>query len=120
MKVADHTSCGHCVLYCRDSTGRDQKHICTVWLFKRKCALDGTLLKHKARLCVNSETQTYGVNYWNTYASIVSWLAVLLIFMLSIIEGWSSESIAFTLAFPQGKVEVPMFVEFPVGVVILG
>ena len=41
-------------------------------------------------------------------------------FILSVIEGWHSESIDFTLAFPQADVEVPMFVEFPVGVEIEG
>ena len=119
VEVSDHTNRGHWIIRRRDSIG-DQKPIRTVWSFKRKRAPDGTLLKHKARLCVNGATQVYGVNYWNTYAPVVSWLAVRLMFILSVIEGWSSESIDFTLAFPQADVEVPMFVEFPVGVDILG
>lgn len=41
-------------------------------------------------------------------------------FILSLIEGWYSESIDFTLAFPQADVEVPMFVEVPVGMDLEG
>ena len=119
VEVADHTQRGHWILRRRDSIG-DAKPIRTVWSFKRKRAPDGTLLKHKARLCVNGATQVYGVNYWNTYAPVVSWLAVRLMFILCVIEGWYSESIDFTLAFPQADVECEMFVEFPVGVDILG
>ena len=41
-------------------------------------------------------------------------------FILSVIEGWHSESIDFTLAFPQADVELPMFMEIPIGVEIPG
>ena len=119
VEVADHTPRGHWVLRRRDSIG-DQKPIRSVWSFKRKRAPDGTLLKHKARLYVNGASQVYGVNYWNTYAPVVSWLAVRLMFILSVIEGWYSESIDFTIAFPQADVEVPMFLEIPVGVELIG
>ena len=64
--------------------------------------------------------QVYGVNYWNIYASVVSWLAVRLMFILTIIEGWYSESIDFTLAFPQAPLETPIFMEFPVGMNLVG
>lgn len=116
IEVADHTRRGYWVLRRRDSTG-DIKPIRTVWSFKRKRAPDGRLLKHKARLCVNGASQVYGVNYC---APVVSWLAVRLMFILGVLEGWYSESIDFTLAFPQAEVECPMFVEFPVGVDIIG
>ena len=119
VEVNDHTKRGHWIIRPRSAIG-DQKPIRTVWSFKRKRAPDGTLLKHKARLCVNGATQNYGVNYWNTYTPVVSWLAVRLMFILSVIEGWYSESIDFTLAFPQAEVEIPMFVEFPVGVNVVG
>lgn len=41
-------------------------------------------------------------------------------FILSVIEGWHSESIDFTLAFPQADIEIPMFMEIPIGVDIPG
>lgn len=115
VKVKDHTERGHWVLRTRASIG-DQKTIRTVWSFKRKRAPDGSLLKYKARLCVNGATQVHDANYWNTYAPVVSWLAVRLMFILSVIEGWYSQSIDFTLAFPQAEVEIPVFVEIPVDV----
>ena len=119
IEVTDHTSRRHWVLRDRTSIA-DHTTIRSVWSFKRKRVPDGTLLKYKARLCVNGATQVYGVNYSNIYAPVVSWLAVRLMFILSVIEGWHSESIDFTLAFPQADVELPMFMEIPIGVEIPG
>ena len=118
-EVHDHTQRKHWVLVPRSKAGKN-KIIRAVWSFKRKRLPDGLLLKHKARLCVNGSMQVYGVNYWNTYAPVVSWLAVRLMFILSIVEDWYSESIDFTLAFPQAPLEKPIFMEFPVGMDLVG
>ena len=84
-EVHDHTQRKHWVLVPRSKAGKN-KIIRAVWSFKRKRLPDGLLLKHKARLCVNGSMQVYGINYWNTYAPVVSWLAVRLMFILSIVE----------------------------------
>ena len=49
-----------------------RQQIIMVWSFKRKRHLDGTIKKHKARLCCHGEQQQLGVNYWDTYAPVVS------------------------------------------------
>ena len=55
-EVKDHTNRGHWVIRPRSKIG-DKKTLRTVWSFKRKRAPDGTLLKYKARLCINGATQ---------------------------------------------------------------
>ena len=47
--------------------------IMMIWSFKRKRHPDGTLDKYKARLCCHRGQQQWGVTYWDTYASVVSW-----------------------------------------------
>ena len=46
--------------------------IVMIWSFKRKCHPDGTLKRHKARLCCHGGQQQHGLNYWDTYAPVVS------------------------------------------------
>ena len=47
------------------------KTITAIWSFKRKRFPDGTLNKQKARLCAYGSQQTWGQDYWETYASFV-------------------------------------------------
>jgi hypothetical protein len=37
---------------------------------------DGMLNKHKAWLCVHGGQQTWGLDYWDTYAPVVTWASV--------------------------------------------
>ena len=46
--------------------------IMMIWSFRRKRKPDGTLVKHKARLCCHGGQQELGINYWDTYAPVVS------------------------------------------------
>jgi hypothetical protein len=50
----------------------EAKTIITIWFFKRKHYPDGLLNKHKARLCVHGGQQTWGQDYWKTYAPLVT------------------------------------------------
>jgi hypothetical protein len=47
-----------------------------VWNMKRKRRLKtNKVYKHKARLNIHGGQQEYGVNYWETYAPVVTWAA---------------------------------------------
>ena len=94
---------------------KDTKPIRSVWSFKRKRRPDGSLLKHKARLCAHGGMQVYGENYWDTYAPVVQWASIRMMLTLSIIHGLYTTSIDFTLAFPQAEVETTIFIEVPLG-----
>jgi hypothetical protein len=81
----------------------------------RFCDVDGTLNKHKARLCANGGMQTWGQNYWETYALVVNWASVQLILAIAKVHSLSSKSIDFMLAFPQTDLEIPVYMELPIG-----
>ena len=58
-----------------------------IWSFKRKRHPDERLSKYKARLCCHGGQQQWGVQYWETYSPVVSWMAVRTLLVLSKIHG---------------------------------
>jgi hypothetical protein len=90
------------------------KIIMAIWLFKQKQFPNGTLNKHKACLCAHGGQQTWGRDYWDTYASVVTWASIHLLLIVAKIHGLQSKIIDFVLAFPQA--DVPVYMELPAGV----
>ena len=114
VEIDDHTTRQHWKVHLR-SECNFPKTILAVWSFKRKRFPDGSLNKHKARLCAHGGMQQWGVHYWETFAPVVNWLSVCLILVLAIIYDLPVKSIDFVLAFPQSKLDVPIFMELPPG-----
>jgi hypothetical protein len=101
VEVSDHESRSHWTLTKCCDLPQDIKTIMSIWSFKRKQYLDGTLNKHKASLCAHGRMQRWGQNYWEMYAPVVNWASVWLILAIPKIQSLSSKSIDFLLAFPQ-------------------
>ena len=117
-EVDDHVSRNHWSLIRRDSVpDTSSKPILSIWSFKRKRAPDGTLLKHKARLCAHGGMQKWGVNYWDTYSPTVNWLSVRSLLIVGLINNLATSTIDFTLAFPQVDLDVDVYMELPHGMV---
>jgi hypothetical protein len=65
VELADHEERNHWTLMeCKDLL-IDTKTIMAIWSFKCKRFPDGTLNKHKARLCAHGGQQTRGQEYWD-------------------------------------------------------
>jgi hypothetical protein len=92
------------------------KTIMVIWSFKCKRFPEGTLNKHKARLCAHGGQQTWGQDYWDTYAPVVTWASVRLLFIVAKIHGLKFKSMHFVLALPQANLDVPVYMELPAGV----
>jgi hypothetical protein len=73
------------------------------------------LCKYKVRLCTDGSQQQYGVDYWETYALIVSWSTVCLLLTLSSIHKWHSTQINFTQAFTQPPINEDIYMKIPQG-----
>jgi Reverse transcriptase (RNA-dependent DNA polymerase) len=92
-----------------------------VWSMKRKRRLKtNEVYKHKARLNIHGGQQELGVNYWETYAPVVTWAAIRLLLALSLVCGWKSKQIDFVLAYPQAPVECELYMKIPKGFNIEG
>ncbi len=116
VELADHEKRNHWTLMKRKDMPIGTKTIMAIWLFKRKRFPDGTLNKHKACLCAHGGQQTWGQDYWDTYAPVVTWASVHLLPIVAKIHGLQSKSIDFVLAFPQADLDMPVYMELPAGI----
>ena len=57
--------------------------------------------------------QTWGENYWETYAPVVNWLSVRIMLALTTIHDLDARSMDFILAFPQAELDVDIYMELP-------
>lgn len=64
-------------------------------------------------MCVNGKQQVLGRDYWETYAPVVSWASICLMLILSSILGPKTCQIDYTQAFPQAKLDDPVFIRVP-------
>jgi hypothetical protein len=59
--------------------------------------------------------QTWGKNYWETYAPVDNWASICILLAVAKIHGLYSKSIDFVLAFPQADLEIPVFMKLFLG-----
>ena len=52
------------------------------WAFKLKRNPDGVAYRHRSRFCVQEDQQEYGVNYFETFATVVQWSIIWLLLIL--------------------------------------
>jgi len=116
-EVRRHEDNGHWELATRSSIPRGIKPILAIWLFKRKRFPDGSLNKHKVRLCAHDGMQQWGVNYWETYSPVVNWISVRLQLSIAIMNDLPTTAIDFDLAFPQATLgpDELIYMEVPAG-----
>jgi hypothetical protein len=117
-EIFDHKS-RHCwEIVPRSTIPSRHKTIQEIWSFKCKCYPNGTLNKHKSRLCAHGGMQQWGISYWETYSLVVNMLTVCLLLALCNIHGLKSKSIDFILAFSQANLDVNIWMELPQGIVV--
>jgi hypothetical protein len=116
VKIPDHKDCYHWTLMLCKDLPADVKTIIAIWSFKHKRFPNGTLNKHKAQLCAHGGHQTWGLDYWDTFAPVVTWASIRMLLIIAKIHGFKSKSIDFVLAFPQANLDVPVYMELPAGI----
>jgi hypothetical protein len=72
--------------------------------------------KWKARLTVDGSKQRYGIHYDETYSPVVTWATTRFFLIQSLLLGWYTQQLDFTLAYPQADVDRPLYMEIPKGV----
>ena len=112
--IVYHKSRNHWSIMRKEDLPIGAKTMLAIWSFKRKRFPDGRIQKYKARICAHGGMQTWGENYWKTYAPVVKWLSVRTMMVLSILHDLETRSIDFALVFPQADLDVYFFIELPV------
>jgi hypothetical protein len=72
-EVNRHVDCSNWTLKKRSKVPEDVQIVPSVWVMQRKHDLTMNKIKsHKARLNLHSRKQNYGMNYYETYAPVVT------------------------------------------------
>ena len=101
----------------RDTVPKDAQVVPSVWAMQRKRDLTTNEVKsHKARLNLHGGKQIYGMNYYETYAPVVTWFAIRLIVTFGIIFHWALRQVDFVMAYPQAPIEEDIYMELPQGI----
>jgi hypothetical protein len=89
---------------------------CT-WAFKCKCYPDGLIKKFKARFCAPGDQQLEGIDFFETYAPVVQWTTICLMFVLEVLLGLKSLQVNVTCAFLHADLEEneKVYVNMPMG-----
>ena len=92
---------------CKVLTGR--------WVFKRKLGSNGQIARHKARFVVRGFSQIYGLDFDETYASVVKSASYRILFALQARYGWKCHQMVLKTAFLNGDLEHEIVVGPPDG-----
>ena len=85
----------------------------STWAFKRKRYPDGRIWKHKARFCVRGDKQLPGIDYFDTYAPVVSWSTVRLMLTLTAVLNLQTKQVDYNNAFAQAPITEDVYIELP-------
>ena len=85
------------------------------WVFTVKCRADGSIERHKARLVAKGFTQTYGLDYQETFAPVAKINSIRILFSVAVNFGWLLHQLDVKNAFLNGKLEEKVFMEPPSG-----
>jgi hypothetical protein len=89
----------------------------STWAFKCKRYPDGLIKKFKARFCAPGDQQLQGINFFKTYAPVVQWTTICLMFVLEVLLGLKSLQGDITCAFLHADLEEneKVYVNMPLG-----
>ena len=101
-EIQDHKTNQHWEVIPKQDMPPKTKLLDMVWAMHRKRRIDTRqVYKWKAHLNVHGGQQEHRVNFWETYARVVSWQTSRLFFIHSILKGWHSKQMDFVLAYPH-------------------
>ena len=100
---------------CSDPMSKGKQIVKSLWAFRRKRRPDGSISRYKARLVVRGDLQKGQFTTSETFAPVVEWSTVRMLFSLGVMQNWKSASIDFKNAFTQGQLPEPIYLELPAG-----
>ncbi|KAK4386771.1 Retrovirus-related Pol polyprotein from transposon RE2 [Sesamum angolense] len=90
------------------------------WVFTLKFRADGTLERYKARLVTKGFTQTYGVDYFETFSHVARLNSIRVLFSLAVNLDWPMYQMDIKNAFLYGDLNETVYMEQPPGYIAQG
>ena len=118
-EVNSHMDCKNFFLKKRSKVSEDVQIVPSVWSMQQKLDLTTNEIKsHKARLKLklHGGKQIYRINYFKTYAPVVTWFAINLLTIFGIIFCWALHQADFVMAYSQTPIKVVIYMELQQGI----
>ena len=81
-----------------------------IWIFAIKYKLDGTLHRYKAQLVAKGYTQTYSIDYRETFAPVAKMNTVRILISLAVNLNWKLQQYVIKNAFLHGDLEDEIYI----------
>lgn len=85
------------------------------WAFKRKINQEGQVIKHKARLVAKGYGQREGIDYTETFSSVIKGTSYRILFAIAALLGWKVWLMDVVTAFLNGHLQELIFMKPPPG-----
>lgn len=94
---------------------KEEKTMGCKWVFTLKCNADGSVERYKARLVAKGFTQTYGIDYQETFAPVAMINSIWVLISLPVHSDWNLYQLDVKNAFLNGELEKEVFMDLPPG-----
>ena len=98
----------------------DKRPVGCRWIYTVKYPFDGTLDRYKARLIAKGYTQTYGIDYEETFSPVAKMNTMRILLSLAAHFGWELHQFDVKNAFLHGDLEEEIYMEIPPGYEVTG